>query len=37
MARLGIKGKELGNISWEKVYAYHGIDLNSFKILKFDD
>ena len=36
-ARLGIKGKELGNISWEKVYAYHGIDLNSFKILKFDD
>ena len=35
--KLNIKGKELGNIGWEKVYAMHGMDLRSFKILKFDD
>ncbi|MCL5112332.1 MAG: CYTH domain-containing protein [Candidatus Marsarchaeota archaeon] len=34
---LGIHGKELGNIGWEKVYAMHGIELHSFKVLKFDN
>jgi len=35
--KLGIKGRELGNIGWEKVYSIYGTDLRSFKILKFDD
>ncbi|MGC8586493.1 MAG: class IV adenylate cyclase [Candidatus Micrarchaeia archaeon] len=34
--RLGIKGKILGNISWEKVYSLYGMDLKKFKILKFE-
>jgi len=32
--KLGIKGRVLGNISWEKVYALHGINLKRFKSLK---
>ena len=35
--KLSIKGRELGNIGWEKVYSLYGMDLRSFKILKFDD
>ncbi len=35
--RLGIKGRELGNIGWEKVYSMYGMDLRSFRILKFGD
>jgi len=35
--KLGIKGRELGNIGWEKVYSIYSMDLRSFKILKFDD
>jgi len=37
IARLGIKGRELGNIGWTKVYSMYGIDLQSFKVLKFED
>ena len=37
ISEIGIVGKELGNISWEKVYAMHGMDLKSFKTLKFDE
>ncbi|ASI13634.1 CYTH-like superfamily phosphatase [Candidatus Mancarchaeum acidiphilum] len=33
--KLGIKGKAIGNIGWEKVYSMYGMDLNDFKILKF--
>ncbi len=35
--KLNIKGKVLGNIGWEKVYSMYGMDLRSFKVLKFDD
>ena len=35
--KLSIKGRELGNIGWEKVYFLYGMDLRSFKILKFED
>ncbi|MGB9732867.1 MAG: class IV adenylate cyclase [Candidatus Micrarchaeales archaeon] len=34
--KLGIKGRVLGNISWEKVYSLYGMDLRKFKILKFE-
>ncbi len=37
ISRLALKGNELGNIGWEKVYLMHDMDLRSFKILKFDD
>mgnify|MGYP001626451680 CR=1 FL=1 len=33
--KLGIHGRLLGNISWEKVYSIYGMDLRKFKILKF--
>lgn len=33
---LGISGKELGNISWVKVYDMHGIDLHAYPVLKFE-
>ncbi|MGC8547637.1 MAG: hypothetical protein ACP5MC_01370 [Candidatus Micrarchaeia archaeon] len=33
--KLGIKGRALGSISWEKVCALYGINL-LFKSLKFD-
>ncbi len=36
IGEFGIRGRELGNISWEKVYAIHGLDLSSFKVLKFE-
>lgn len=32
---LKIEGKEIGNISWEKVYGMYGMDIHSFKVLKF--
>ncbi|MDE1828183.1 MAG: class IV adenylate cyclase [Candidatus Micrarchaeota archaeon] len=35
IAELKIKGRNLGNMSWEKVYASYGLDIHSFKILKF--
>jgi predicted adenylyl cyclase CyaB len=33
--RLRIRGKEVGNVSVVKIYAGEGIDLNSFKELRF--
>lgn len=35
ITELGIGGKELGNIGWEKLYMQFGIDLNAYEVLKF--
>lgn len=35
MLEVGIKGENLGNVSWEKIYERYGLDIHSFKILKF--
>ncbi|MDE1869868.1 MAG: hypothetical protein KGH71_02675 [Candidatus Micrarchaeota archaeon] len=32
---LGIKGKNIGNVGWSELYQRYGLDLHSFKILKF--
>ncbi|MEM3827232.1 MAG: hypothetical protein QXR58_01365 [Candidatus Micrarchaeaceae archaeon] len=34
---LGIKGKEVGNIGWDRLYALHGINLRDFNVLKVDE
>ncbi|MEM3181155.1 MAG: CYTH domain-containing protein [Candidatus Micrarchaeaceae archaeon] len=37
ISRLGIKGRELGNIGWERVYSMYGFNLRDYKILKFEE